>query len=277
VCVCRWLGKATPQQAREYERAMADKPRRQLADKPRRQLADKPRRQKYTWELKGGGKPFTALNGTELAAILAALGGQEVKRKKGDSTGQKTMEARRVALEKEVRKKHREMDAAEKRGERERRKSEKEREQAEKEQARLLQQAVASAATAVVPWACADRTCQHHGQGCPGWRRKQQREQAEIAGVENEWAQLGDDELTEFTTGLDDSDRDAAAAVAAAAAAGSTTTTNSAAALSDDEFGGAGWADGFDPDAAVAAAAAAGSADPDPGGSGGTARSLIFT
>ena len=71
-----------------------------------------------TWEFEGGGKPFAALNGTELAAILAALGGQEVRRKRGDLTGQKTMESRRVALEKEVRKKYRGMDAAEKRGER---------------------------------------------------------------------------------------------------------------------------------------------------------------
>ena len=209
--------------------------------RPRPAEEPKPRRrstapEKYEWELANGGTPFQ-LNGHELAALIAAAAGNPAPQRKGDRPsapyGVEVTEKRRKQLVEMVKKAH----VRSERDEKAKKKAEKaERKQQEK---LMLENARQPAPRPAPPQVCGcgDRLCGGAGAGCPHWRAKRQEEEELVAGVEEEWDNIGEEE-------------------GAAAAASAAEPVGPAEPKESDEFDDS-FLEGFDPDAAVAAAGAA--------------------
>ena len=230
---CRWSGQLEHDTVRQIEQALEccrQQPRPRPAEEPKPRAA----LEKYEWELANGGTPFAALNDKELAALIEAAAGKPAPQGKGGRPKRlaEVTEKRREQLVKLVK-------AAHVRSERDE-KAKKKAEKAErKQQEKLMLENARQPAPRPAPpqvCGCGDRMCGGAGPGCPYWSAKRREEEELVAGVEEEWDNIGEEE--------------GAADDAAAEPAGPAEPEES------DEFDDS-FLENFDPDAAVAAAGAA--------------------
>ena len=175
---------------RQIEQALEccrQQPRPRPAEEPKPRTA----LEKYEWELANGGTPFAALNDKELAALIEAAAGKPAPQGKGGRP-------KRLA---EVTKKRREqlvklVKAAHVRSERDE-KAKKKAEKAErKQQEKLMLENARQPAPRPAPpqvCGCGDRMCGGAGPGCPYWSAKRREEEELLAGVEEEWDNIGEE------------------------------------------------------------------------------------
>ena len=217
VDVCRFLGRATPEQRDGYHRARMGATRTVPAQATQATSVKPQSRPKYDWEVAGG---FTALNNHELGALLSVAGQVPKKQPRQDRFGEKTLENRRQQLQTVI-KKLMDQEASEQRRLAKRKRQEEA--QRRHEQSPWARQ---QAAKSPVAWACNDKLCGHFGPGCQGWREKQREDAlAAAAAVEETDAEFGDDSfLTDF-----DPDQAIAAASTESLAGGAGASRHSAA------------------------------------------------